>query len=109
MHRLSAVLVAGALTVSAQPSVDPLKDAAERYVGLVLALGLHDADYVDAYYGPPEWRTRVQAEKPSLAQIDTRAGELIAEVGKSPVTPPPKIDAELWRLRRQYLERQLQA
>ena len=29
---------------------------AERYVKLVLALGEHDADYVDAYYGPPEWR-----------------------------------------------------
>ena len=29
---------------------------AERYVKLVLALGQHDADYVDAYYGPPEWR-----------------------------------------------------
>ena len=26
---------------------------AERYVRLVLALGQHDADYVDAYYGPP--------------------------------------------------------
>jgi hypothetical protein len=29
---------------------------AERYVKLVLAMGEHDADYVDAYYGPPEWR-----------------------------------------------------
>src|SRR6266516_848510 len=29
---------------------------AERYVKLVLALGEHDTDYVDAYYGPPEWR-----------------------------------------------------
>ena len=25
---------------------------AERYVKLVLALGQHDVDYVDAYYGP---------------------------------------------------------
>ena len=29
---------------------------AEQYVKLVLALGQHDADYVDAYYGPPEWK-----------------------------------------------------
>ena len=28
---------------------------AEQYVRLVLAVGQHDADYVDAYYGPPEW------------------------------------------------------
>jgi len=27
---------------------------AHDYVHLVLALGQHDKDYVDAYYGPPE-------------------------------------------------------
>jgi len=27
----------------------------KQYVKLVLALGLHDADEVDAYFGPPEW------------------------------------------------------
>ncbi len=31
---------------------------AESYVKLVLALGQHDAAYVDAYYGPPEWKIR---------------------------------------------------
>ena len=29
---------------------------AERYVKLVLKLGLYDPDYVDAYYGPNEWK-----------------------------------------------------
>lgn len=29
---------------------------AEKYVKLVLIIGLYDADYVDAYYGPEEWR-----------------------------------------------------
>ena len=33
---------------------------AERYVRLVLALGQHDPDYVDAYYGPAEWRTEAR-------------------------------------------------
>jgi len=28
---------------------------AESYVKLTLELGLYDPDYVDAYYGPPEW------------------------------------------------------
>ena len=36
---------------------------AERYVRLVLALGQHDADYVDAYYGPPEWRREAEAAR----------------------------------------------
>ena len=30
---------------------------AEQYVKLVLSLGVHDPNYVDAYYGPEEWRT----------------------------------------------------
>ena len=41
---------------------------------LVLALGQHDADYVDAYYGPPEWRKEAEAAKRPLAEIDTRRG-----------------------------------
>ncbi len=28
----------------------------ERYVRLVLKVGVYDADYVDAYYGPEEWK-----------------------------------------------------
>ena len=41
----------------------------EKYVKLVLAMGEHDADYVDAFYGPPEWRTEVKAQKRSLDDI----------------------------------------
>jgi hypothetical protein len=29
---------------------------AERYVKLVLKIGVYDTDYVDAYYGPNEWK-----------------------------------------------------
>ena len=41
-----------------QDRVGAMDTIAEQYVKLVLALGQHDADYVDAYYGPPEWKTR---------------------------------------------------
>jgi hypothetical protein len=30
---------------------------AEKYVKLILAIGEHDPDYVDAYYGPEEWKS----------------------------------------------------
>ncbi len=33
-----------------------LDDIAERYVKLALRVGLYKADYIDAYFGPPEWR-----------------------------------------------------
>ena len=39
---------------------------AERYVKLVLAVGRHDADYVDAYYGPPEWKKDSEGVKVPL-------------------------------------------
>src|SRR6266481_1369998 len=45
---------------------DPLSPVGERYAHLVLALGQHDPDYVDAFYGPAEWKTHdaISAERP---------------------------------------------
>jgi len=37
-------------------------DQVERYLELALRLGRHDADLVDAYYGPEELSRRVEAE-----------------------------------------------
>ena len=39
---------------------------AERYVKLVLAVGQHDRDYVDAYYGPAAWKTEAESRKAPL-------------------------------------------
>ena len=39
---------------------------AAEYVRLVLALGQHDKDYVDAYYGPPDGRRRPRSAKLTL-------------------------------------------
>src|SRR6201988_2095723 len=67
---------------------DPPKDAmnvvAERYAHLVLALGQHDPDYVDAFYGPAEWKTQAEKEKQSLDAIGAEAGELSATLAKVP-------------------------
>ncbi len=46
-----------------------MNDAAAAYVKLVLSMGEHDPDYVDAYYGPPEWREEIRATPPSLSAI----------------------------------------
>ena len=42
-------LISPALTIQA---ADAMNAVSERYVHLVLALGQHDPDYVDAFYGP---------------------------------------------------------
>jgi len=41
---------------------------AEKYVKTVLELGLYDADFVDAYYGPDEWK---QIEKQEVFPYDS--------------------------------------
>jgi hypothetical protein len=81
-----------------------MNDAAERYVRLVLAMGEHDADYVDAYYGPSSWRDEVRLAKPPLEQIHDDAialREMLAGIAQ----PAEGIDA----LRLDYLRRQNEA
>ncbi|MBY0496365.1 MAG: hypothetical protein K2Y23_19320 [Cyanobacteria bacterium] len=94
--------------MSAQQPADPYRSVAEQYVKLVLAVGQHDADYVDAFYGPAEWRKDAEAAKKPLAAIDSQAAAVEAEIAKVAFKPDPR-DAEMWTLRRQYLSRQLAA
>src|SRR5438046_2351512 len=84
---------------------DPLNPVAERYAHLVLALGQHDPDYVDAFYGPAEWKTNAEKEKKSLDAIGAEAAELMATLAKSSDAPSD----ELLQLRREYLQKQISA
>jgi hypothetical protein len=86
------------------PRPDPMKTTAERYVKLVLAMGQHDADYVDAYYGPAQWKKEAESRKSSLDEISTHAESLIRELRAAPAG-----GEDMDRLRHQYLERQLSA
>ena len=88
---------------------DPYRAVAEQYVKLVLAVGQHDGDYVDAFYGPPAWRAEAEAAKQPLAAVDARAAATESQLAALPVPAPRGPDAELWTLRRQYLTRQLAA
>ena len=83
-----------------------MNDLAERYVRLVLAVGEHDADYVDAYYGPAAWRDDVKSEALSLDALSSRAAALSRDITDH--APQPDAD-EMLRLRHQYLERQTDA
>ncbi len=61
-----------------------VNDIAEAYVKLVLEVGLYDADYVDAYFGPQQWRPaddEAQDTFPAEA-LRSRAGALIERLGK---------------------------
>ncbi len=83
------------------PKVDSI---AQGYTQLVLAMGEHDKDYVDAYYGPPEWQKEATARKKPLDEIAKELASLRNELAK--LAPP---SAEIDRLRLEYLNKQLAA
>jgi hypothetical protein len=59
-----------------------IDDVAESYVKLVLEVGLHNSDVVDAYYGPEEWRPKEPSEGAVFPheQLSKRASELSSKI-----------------------------
>jgi hypothetical protein len=101
-----AGVVATSVFVSIQAQTNTMNSFGERYVRIVLAMGQHDPDYVDAYYGPAAWKKQVDAEKLPLAEIQSRAAALGREIqAVAPAASAPELD----RLRHTYLARQLEA
>ncbi|MFQ5703724.1 MAG: hypothetical protein ACE5HT_06860 [Gemmatimonadales bacterium] len=80
-----------------------MDEVAESYVKLVLALGEHDPDYVDAYYGSQEWRDEAKAESLTVEQIGHMADDLIVRLGEL----IPDGGNELLLQRHQYLYKQI--
>ncbi|MGQ0591062.1 MAG: hypothetical protein ACT4N8_16295 [Sphingosinicella sp.] len=76
---LSALLLAAQAPA---PSPDPLDAIARDYVRLQLEIDARDEGYVDAYYGPAEWREAARAnprELPALAEaVSALQGRLAA-------------------------------
>jgi hypothetical protein len=93
-------------TCARRPSAPPpdMNAIAERYVKLVLEVGQHDPDLVDAYYGDERWRPTGPAVP--LDALFTEAQTLWAALQKVPM--PAGAD-DLTRLRRAYLARQISA
>lgn len=77
--------------------------AAEEYVRLVLAVGVHDDGYVDAYYGPAAWREEAAVEDAPLAAIRARADAALARL------PPTHDRDDMEGRRARYLRHQLSA
>jgi hypothetical protein len=104
-HRVVAWIVAPMLAVSFEGAAQ-MANLSERYVKLVLAVGVHDADYVDAYYGPPEWRTAAAEQRRSIADLDADAVGWLRELADEVLAPGA---GELDRLRHRYLATQVES
>jgi hypothetical protein len=105
-HRWTARLMAVGLLLPALGCSAEMSDLSERYVKLVLAVGVHDADYVDAFYGPPEWRTAAAEQRRGIAELDADAASLLQALADD--VPSPGAD-EIERLRHRYLTTQLES
>ena len=109
MRRIFVFVLCGFLMSSGgAQAADAMNAVAERYAHLVLALGQHDPDYVDAFYGPAEWKAQAEKEKKSLDAIGAEAAQLSATLRDTPIAPGTA-DSNLRQLRREYLHKQLAA
>jgi hypothetical protein len=101
---LAVALLSGCASARVSESDSRMNAIAESYVKLVLAVGQHDANYVDAYYGPPEWKASADSAKLSLDEILRRADATLTQLG-----PAPAASDDLPALRNRYLRTQLGA
>src|SRR3954465_1674751 len=101
----AAALLVSAVMLRANAPPVSMSQIAHEYVRLVLAMGQHDKDYVDAYYGPAGIKTEADARKLTLDDI----GKTVNTVTEWVKGVPADGRDELSRLRHQYLLKQLSA
>jgi hypothetical protein len=99
---VAAILLAGCVAVTPPP--DSLDSIARDYVRLTLEIGEREEGYVDAYYGPPEWREAARADPRTVAELAEAAAALQARATALPVPAEP-----LAARRRAFLLAQLTA
>jgi hypothetical protein len=73
-------------------AADPLDALARDYVRFTLEIGEREEGYVDAYYGPPEWREAAHAHPRTVEQLAAAAAELSSRAAAMTV-PAGSIEA----------------
>ena len=106
MLALALVMLAvGCVTQTADPEID-MDQLAESYVKFVLAVGQHDQDFFDAYFGPESWKTEARDSALSLSEIGERARQTLVDLG---ALAPPVGEDEIEALRHGHLIRSLES
>jgi hypothetical protein len=118
VNKILSILVVAVIFISCSERKEPIiqsdlelkmNSIAEDYVKLVLNIGQYDADFVDAYYGPEDWRSDLksdlQFDSIAFAQLSEKTDALLNELESL-----SKYQAdELETLRFRYLYKQLLA
>ena len=82
LPRLAPVLLASLLLAACATPREPaqapggLDRISRDYVSLQLEIGARDEGYIDAYYGPPEWREAAEANPRSLEALAVAVARL---------------------------------
>ncbi len=97
------LVAAAAMAFAGSAFAATVQDVAERYTKLVLAIGVHDASYVDAYYGPAQLQEEVNKTRQSLPSIRAEVELALKELAPHKASDPD--DA----LRIVYLRKHLQS
>ena len=88
LFQLTLLFLAGcATTPAAVESSDggSLDAIARDYVRMTLEIGEREEGYVDAYYGPSEWREAARAHPRTIEQLAQAAAELSARAAATTV------------------------
>ncbi len=85
-----------------------MNNAAEDYVKLVLKIGQYDPDFVDAYFGPEEWKPKEEIDEADSKAVENLNNEVDRLLNELEQLAQYKAD-ELLTLRYRYLYKQLLA
>jgi hypothetical protein len=88
MRKLAFLVVLALAGCAPKPAPVDLNPLAEQYVRLSLEIGTHEDGYIDAYYGPPEWKTEAEAHPRTTAELKVAADALKAQVDAAEAAAP---------------------
>ncbi len=71
-------------TVQKLTAPQMLDDIANRYIKLNLTIGEREPGYIDAYYGPPEWKREAEGAQSTIADLRNAVGALTRELERLP-------------------------
>jgi len=105
LRKILLAVCALPLLAATGPRTDPLDAIARDYVKLSLEAGEREPEYVDAYYGPPEWAAEAKARSRTVPQLIAAAHALRL---RAEAIPDARLTA-MTRPRRAFLIGQLRA
>ena len=89
MHKLISLFALGLAACATVPQPrEALNDVARDYVRLVLEIDAHEPGYVDAYYGPAEWRDAARKSPRGQDALKREAERLLAALRGAAASDP---------------------